>query len=70
MHQLGKLRGRLFGLYLTSYGAWRLLSEPLRETPKVLGNFSVYQGLSLLLLLAGLWSLTRRLTLAPEVAAA
>lgn len=57
----GVLRGRLFGLYLVMYGVFRVSSEPLRETPKFMSGFSVYQLLSLLLIGAGIWSLSRNL---------
>ena len=65
--RLGSLRGRLFGLYLLLYGVFRVMTEPLRETPKLMAGFSVYQLLALFLIAAGLWSLLRSLEqCAPE----
>ena len=37
------LFGRLFALYLLSYGVFRFLTEFLRETPKAFGGMSAYQ---------------------------
>jgi phosphatidylglycerol---prolipoprotein diacylglyceryl transferase len=55
-----ELRGKLFALYLVVYGVFRFATEPLRETPKPLSGFSVYQLLALALIGAGAWSLLRR----------
>jgi len=63
LHRRGRLRGRLFALYLMIYGVFRIFSEPLRETPKVFAWFSVYQGMALLLIAAGAWSWSRRFAL-------
>jgi len=47
------LFGRLFALYLLSYGVFRFLTEFLRETPKAFGGLSAYQIMSLLMIVAG-----------------
>jgi phosphatidylglycerol---prolipoprotein diacylglyceryl transferase len=47
------LFGRLFALYLVSYGVFRFCTEFLRETPKAYGDLSAYQLMSLLMILAG-----------------
>jgi phosphatidylglycerol:prolipoprotein diacylglycerol transferase len=47
------LFGRLFALYLVSYGVFRFFTEYLRETPKAYGNLSAYQFMSLLMIVAG-----------------
>lgn len=56
----GVLRGRLFALYLVSYGVYRFLSEFIRETPHVLAGFSVYQAFCVLMVLAGAVTLALR----------
>lgn len=56
----GVLRGRLFALYLVSYGLYRFLSEFVRETPHVLAGFSVYQAFCVLMVLIGAATLTLR----------
>ncbi len=45
--------GRMFAVYMFSYGLYRFLTEFLRETPKVWEGFSVYQGFCVALMLAG-----------------
>jgi phosphatidylglycerol:prolipoprotein diacylglycerol transferase len=47
------LFGRLFALYLASYGVFRFFSEYLRETPKAYGGLSAYQILSVAMIVAG-----------------
>jgi prolipoprotein diacylglyceryltransferase len=47
------LFGRLFALYLASYGVFRFFSEFLRETPKAYGDFSAYQIMALMMIMAG-----------------
>lgn len=47
------LFGRLFALYLVSYGVFRFMTEFLRETTKAFGDLSGYQILSLLMIVAG-----------------
>jgi prolipoprotein diacylglyceryltransferase len=37
------LKGRIFAVYLIVYGIFRFLTEFIRETPRVIGNLSVYQ---------------------------
>lgn len=54
------LFGRLFALYLASYGAFRFLTEYLRETPKAYDGFSAYQLLSVAMILAGSLALVAR----------
>ena len=44
------LFGRLFAVYLLSYGVFRFLTEFVRETPKVFGDLSAYQIMSLLMI--------------------
>jgi prolipoprotein diacylglyceryltransferase len=39
----GVLKGRIFAVYLIVYGIFRFLTEFIRETPRVVGNLSVYQ---------------------------
>jgi prolipoprotein diacylglyceryltransferase len=47
------LRGRVFCLYLLLYGVFRFATEFLRETPKPYGSLSVYQLLSLVMIVVG-----------------
>lgn len=47
------LFGRLFALYLASYGVFRFFTEFLRETPKAFGDLSAYQIMSLMMIVAG-----------------
>jgi phosphatidylglycerol---prolipoprotein diacylglyceryl transferase len=54
------LPGRLFALYLVAYGAFRFLSEFLRETPRVLAGYSVYQAFCVVMIAAGLITLALR----------
>lgn len=54
------LQGRLFALYLVSYGVYRFLSEFIRETPHVLAGFSVYQAFCVLMVLMGAITLALR----------
>ncbi|MFO0550461.1 MAG: prolipoprotein diacylglyceryl transferase family protein [Polyangiaceae bacterium] len=53
----GLLRGRVFALYMLTYGLFRLFVESYRETPKLVGGVSVYQLLSLGLAVTGVGSL-------------
>lgn len=48
-----RLRGQLFHIYLLAYGGFRLLHEPLRDTPRWGGGVTGYQLLALLLVLMG-----------------
>jgi prolipoprotein diacylglyceryltransferase len=66
LYRAGKLRGRLFALYLVVYGMFRCATEPLRETPKLVGSLSLYQCFALLLIAAGAWSWSRRFDALPE----
>lgn len=54
------LRGRLFALYLVAYGAFRFLSEFIRETPHFLGGYSVYQAFCVVMVIAGAVTLALR----------
>jgi phosphatidylglycerol:prolipoprotein diacylglycerol transferase len=56
----GVLTGRLFALYLVAYGAFRFLSEFIRETPRVLDGYSVYQAFCILMIVAGTGALVLR----------
>lgn len=47
-------QGRVFFLYLACYGAFRLLHEAVRDTPKWHGWISGYQVLALVMLVIGL----------------
>jgi len=49
----GLLYGRLFSLYLVLYGAFRFLTEFIRDTPKFFGGYSGYQALSLVMIALG-----------------
>lgn len=55
-----QLFGRLFALYLASYGAFRFVSEFWRETSKAWEGFSAYQWLALAMVVCGLISLAAR----------
>lgn len=54
------LFGRLFALYLSSYGVFRFLTEFIRETPKAYGDWSAYQIMSLMMIAAGAVALIAR----------
>ena len=54
------LFGRLFSLYLILYGAFRFMTEFIRDTPKFVGGFSGYQALALLMILLGAAFLFKR----------
>jgi phosphatidylglycerol:prolipoprotein diacylglycerol transferase len=47
------LFGRLFALYLVSYGAFRFVSEFWRETAKAWMGFSAYQWIAVAMVIAG-----------------
>jgi len=49
--------GKVFFLYLASYGAFRFVHEFLRDTPKWFGMVSGYQVLALVMFGLGLWRL-------------
>lgn len=49
----GVLRGRIFNLYLLLYGAFRLTTEAWRDTPRLLGDWTVYQALSVVMIVVG-----------------
>ncbi len=53
----GRLRGRLFALYIVAYGAFRVVLETLRDTRKLEGGqHSAYQGFALALIACGVVS--------------
>jgi phosphatidylglycerol---prolipoprotein diacylglyceryl transferase len=54
------LFGRLFALYLASYGLFRFLTEFIRETPKAFGELSAYQVMSLMMIVAGIVAIVAR----------
>ena len=45
--------GRLFAVYLMTYGAFRFATEFLRATPKPFGGYSAYQLFSIIMVLLG-----------------
>jgi prolipoprotein diacylglyceryltransferase len=47
------LFGRLFALYLATYGVFRYFTEFLRDTPKAFAGLSAYQWLALAMIAAG-----------------
>jgi phosphatidylglycerol:prolipoprotein diacylglycerol transferase len=49
----GVLFGRLFALYLASYGIFRFATEFIRDTAKPFAGFSAYQWMSLAMIVAG-----------------
>jgi phosphatidylglycerol---prolipoprotein diacylglyceryl transferase len=54
------LEGRVYALYMIVYGAFRFATEFMRETPKPLGSFSVYQAISVVLVMLGVGSMVVR----------
>ena len=56
----GTWRGQLFALYLVAYGTYRFLSEFIRETPRVAGDYSVYQVFCVAMIAVGLVTLGLR----------
>jgi phosphatidylglycerol---prolipoprotein diacylglyceryl transferase len=53
-------RGSVFSLYLIAYGAFRLVTETIRETPQSFGFLSSYQWLSLVMMGLGIGFLVKR----------
>lgn len=49
----GRMRGRIFPLYLVLYGVFRFFTEFLRVTPKVFDGLSAYQWFAIAMILAG-----------------
>jgi prolipoprotein diacylglyceryltransferase len=47
------LFGRLFALYLASYGAFRFATEFIRDTAKPFAGLSAYQWMALAMIVAG-----------------
>lgn len=60
------LFGRLFALYLASYGAFRFVSEFWRETAKPFGGLSAYQWIALAMIVAGSVAILMRTVREPE----
>jgi len=60
------LFGRLFALYLMSYGVFRFAIEFIRETEKPYAGLSAYQLLCVLMFVAGAWALIARTLHQPE----
>jgi len=54
-------RGCVFSLYLIAYGAFRLVTETIRETPQSFGLLSTYQWLSLVMMALGGGFLLKRM---------
>jgi prolipoprotein diacylglyceryltransferase len=54
-------RGCVFSLYLVAYGAFRLITETIRETPQSFGYLSSYQWLSLVMMALGGGFLLKRM---------
>lgn len=54
-------RGRVFAAYLVLYGLFRITTEAWRDTPRLLGEWTVYQALALVCVLVGgaSWRLRR-----------
>lgn len=53
-------RGRLFFLYLASYGVFRFLHEPMRDTPVLVTGVSGYQLIALAMAVLGVTMFVRR----------
>lgn len=58
-------KGRVFYLYLACYGAFRLIHEAVRDTPKWFGWISGYQVMAATILIMGLVQLRRFKPAAP-----
>ena len=57
-----KMRGRLFAFYLVLYGAFRFLTEIVRDTPRMESGLSRYQLLAVVMIALGAgWGLRRAL---------
>jgi prolipoprotein diacylglyceryltransferase len=56
LYKRGALRGRVFAAYMVSYGAFRFVVEGLRETRKLGSGLSVYQLVSIALMVCGIAS--------------
>lgn len=54
------LAGRVYALYMMVYGGFRFVTEFMRETPKPVGAFSVYQVISVVLIVMGVGSMLGR----------
>jgi len=60
------LFGRLFALYLLSYGVFRFLIEFIRDTAKPYDGLSAYQLMCIVMIVAGAWALIARSRRQPE----
>jgi phosphatidylglycerol---prolipoprotein diacylglyceryl transferase len=67
LYRNGKLRGRLFALYLVSYGTFRFVSEFWRETIKAFAGLSAYQWMSVIMVIAGAIALIARTRRPPPI---
>jgi len=56
----GLLQGRVFATYLMAYGLFRFFTEFIRETPRVVHGFSVYQAWCLVMIALGAISFAAR----------
>lgn len=55
-----RFHGRLFFLYLAGYGMFRVLHEPMRDTPVLVAGLSGYQIISLAMAVLGVVMFVRR----------
>jgi phosphatidylglycerol:prolipoprotein diacylglycerol transferase len=60
LYRGGAFRGRLFALYVASYGLFRFATEYVRDTEKAFFGFSAYQWFALGLLMFGLFYIYAR----------
>lgn len=60
LYRQGRLKGRLFALFMILYGLFRFQSEWLRVTEKVFWEHSAYQWFAVALMVAGVISLLAR----------
>lgn len=60
MVQRAMLPGRIFSLYMVLYGAFRFVTEPLRDTPRMFGAWSFYQVLAIAMIVVGAGTLYLR----------
>ena len=60
------LFGRLFALYLASYGVFRFATEFIRDTAKPFGGLSAYQWMSIAMIVAGSTAIHLRSRRQPE----
>jgi phosphatidylglycerol---prolipoprotein diacylglyceryl transferase len=58
--------GRLFAIYLLSYGAFRFFTEFIRATPKDFGSYSAYQLFAVMMILLGTAFFVKRTVWPPK----